>query len=224
MHTSTINIRTASPSDAPALLSIYAPYVENTAITFEYTVPTPEDFRERIARTLDRYPYLVAQLNGTVMGYAYASAFHPRAAYDWSAEVSIYVSEDARGSGIGTRLYAALEDILKQQNIVNVNACIAFPNPGSISFHEKLGYQTVGHFTKCGYKLGRWWDMIWMEKMGQESRTGPGLAGAADRPIPGRHHRPAQSRPELQTGLFLTDITDLPIPGRHPNSPVCHIS
>ena len=141
MHTSTINIRTASPSDAPALLSIYAPYVENTAITFEYTVPTPEDFRERIARTLDRYPYLVAQLNGTVMGYAYASAFHPRAAYDWSAEVSIYVSEDARGSGI------------------------AFPNPGSISFHEKLGYQTVGHFTKCGYKLGRWWDMIWMEKM-----------------------------------------------------------
>ena len=139
--------------------------VENTAITFEYTVPTPEDFRERIARTLDRYPYLVAQLNGTVMGYAYASAFHPRAAYDWSAEVSIYVSEDARGSGIGTRLYAALEDILKQQNIVNVNACIAFPNPGSISFHEKLGYQTVGHFTKCGYKLGRWWDMIWMEKM-----------------------------------------------------------
>ena len=165
MHTSTINIRTASPSDAPALLSIYAPYVENTAITFEYTVPTPEDFRERIARTLDRYPYLVAQLNGTVMGYAYASAFHPRAAYDWSADVSIYVSEDARGSGIGTRLYAALEDILKQQNIVNVNACIAFPNPGSISFHEKLGYQTVGHFTKCGYKLGRWWDMIWMEKM-----------------------------------------------------------
>ena len=151
MHTSTINIRTASPSDAPALLSIYAPYVENTSITFEYTVPTPEDFRERIARTLDRYPYLVAQLNGTVMGYAYASAFHPRAAYDWSAEVSIYVSEDARGSGIGTRLY--------------VNACIAFPNPGSISFHEKLGYQTVGHFTKCGYKLGRWWDMIWMEKM-----------------------------------------------------------
>ena len=99
------------------------------------------------------------------MGYAYASAFHPRAAYDWSAEVSIYVSEDARGSGIGTRLYAALEVILKQQNIVNVNACIAFPNPGSISFHEKLGYRTVGHFTKCGYKLGRWWDMIWMEKM-----------------------------------------------------------
>ena len=137
MHTSTINIRTASPSDAPALLSIYAPYVENTAITFEYTVPTPEDFRERIARTLDRYPYLVAQLNGTVMGYAYASAFHPRAAYDWSAEVSIYVSEDARGSGIGTRLYAALEDILKQQNIVN-----ALPSPTPAAFLSTKSWAT----------------------------------------------------------------------------------
>ena len=165
MQPSTITIRTASPSDAPALLSIYAPYVEKTAITFEYTVPTQEDFRERIARTLDRYPYLAAECSGTFMVYAYASAVHPRAAYDCSAEVSIYVSEDARGSGIGTRLYAALEDILKQQNIINVNACIAYPNPGSITFHEKYGYHTVGHFTKCGYKLGQWWDMVWMEKM-----------------------------------------------------------
>ncbi|EEQ58471.1 putative phosphinothricin N-acetyltransferase [Clostridiales bacterium 1_7_47FAA] len=165
MPPSPITIRTASVSDAPALLSIYAPYVERTAITFEYTVPTLEDFRSRISRTLARYPYLVAECSGIAMGYAYASAFHPRAAYDWSAEVSIYVSEDARGTGIGTRLYGALEDILKQQNIINVNACIAYPNPGSISFHEKLGYRTVGHFTKCGYKLGKWWDMIWMEKI-----------------------------------------------------------
>ena len=121
MHTSTINIRTASPSDAPALLSIYAPYVENTAITFEYTVPTPEDFRERIARTLDRYPYLVAQLNGTVMGYAYASAFHPRAAYDWSAETTIYVKKGCRHGGVGKLLYQALETALKAQNIINLD-------------------------------------------------------------------------------------------------------
>ena len=125
MHPSPITIRTASVSDAPALLSIYAPYVERTAITFEYTVPTLEDFRSRISRTLARYPYLVAECSGIAMGYAYASAFHPRAAYDWSAEVSIYVSEDARGTGIGTRLYGALEDILKQQNIIihSQNGC-----------------------------------------------------------------------------------------------------
>ena len=163
--TSPLTIRTASVSDAPALLSIYAPYVEKTAITFEYTVPTPEDFRERIARTLDRYPYLAAECSGTVMGYAYASAFKERAAYDWSVETSIYVRQDLHRGGIGKALYLALEEALKRQHIINVNACIAYPNPESIAFHEHLGYKTVAHFTQCGYKQGHWYDMIWMEKM-----------------------------------------------------------
>lgn len=160
-----LSVRTASVSDAPALLAIYAPYVEKTAITFEYAVPTLEDFSGRISRTLARYPYLVAQRDGVIIGYAYASAFKERAAYDWAVETSIYVSEEARGTGAGTVLYHALEQALSMQNVINVNACISYPNPGSISFHEKLGYKTVGHFSQCGYKLGTWWDMIWMEKM-----------------------------------------------------------
>ena len=163
--TSPRTIRTASVSDAPALLSIYAPYVEKTAVTFEYTVPSPEEFQTRIAHTLDRYPYLVAERNREIIGYAYASAFKERAAYDWAVETSVYVSEDARRTGAGSILYKALENYLKRQNVINVNACIAYPNPGSIAFHEKHGYRIVGHFTKCGYKLGQWWDMVWMEKM-----------------------------------------------------------
>ena len=163
--TSPLTIRTASVSDAPALLSIYAPYVEKTAVTFEYTVPSPEEFQTRVAHTLDRYPYLVAERNREIIGYAYASAFKERAAYDWAVETSVYVSEDARRTGAGSILYKALENYLKRQNVINVNACIAYPNPGSIAFHEKHGYRIVGHFTKCGYKLGQWWDMVWMEKM-----------------------------------------------------------
>lgn len=168
-----VTVRTAEISDAPALLSIYAPYVEKTAITFEYTVPSEEEFSRRIARTLERYPYLVAERDGLPIGYAYASAFKERAAYDWAVETSIYVAEDLRGSGAGTVLYEALEHILEQQNVINVNACISYPNPGSISFHEKRGYKTVGHFTECGYKLNRWWDMVWMEKMLGEHHCPP---------------------------------------------------
>lgn len=164
-HTSPLTIRMAVKEDAPELLAIYAPYVKNTAISFEYQVPTREEFTLRIANTLTSYPYLVALREGSILGYAYASAFHPRAAYSWSAELSIYVAEQLRGSGAGTRLYQALESILKKQNVLNLNACIAYPNPGSISFHEKMGYKMAGHFTKCGYKLGTWWDMVWMEKM-----------------------------------------------------------
>lgn len=173
MTNTAITIRTAAPSDTPALLSIYAPYVEHTAITFEYTVPTIEEFAAHVRCTLTRYPYLAAVQNDTVIGYAYASAFKERAAYDWAVETSIYVSRDARGAGVGTMLYEALEYNLKRQNVINVNACISYPNPGSITFHEKLGYKTVGHFTNCGYKLDQWWDMVWMEKMLGEHPASP---------------------------------------------------
>lgn len=178
-----IRIRMAKPEDAEQILSIYAPYVENTPITFEYEVPSPEEFRLRITHTLEKYPYLVAVSDRQeafpdlknkkisknpgerILGYAYAGAFKGRAAYDWAVETSIYVRGDIKGCGIGSKLYQALEDILRKQHIVNVNACITYPNPQSISFHEKSGYRQVAHFTKCGYKLGKWHDMIWMEKM-----------------------------------------------------------
>ena len=165
MNDNNLHIRMATPADAEELLTIYEPYVLKTAITFEYVVPTVEEFRERIVHTLTRFPYLAAVQDGRIVGYAYVSPFKSRAAYDWAVETPIYVDETCRGGGVGTRLYKALEDILRQQNILNLEACIAYPNPESIRFHEKYGYKTVAHFTKCGYKMGIWYDMIWMEKM-----------------------------------------------------------
>lgn len=160
-----IQIRMATVEDAKVLLEIYKPYVEQTTITFEYEVPSIKEFASRIQNTLLRYPYLVAELGDEVVGYAYASPFKSRAAYDWSVETSIYVKQSIRGKGVGKKLYAALETYLKAQHIVNINACITYPNNASIGFHEQLGYKKVAHFTKCGYKLGQWCDMIWMEKM-----------------------------------------------------------
>ncbi len=157
-------IRMATPADAPALLEIYSPYVTDTTVSFEYVPPSCEEFAGRIRTTLEKYPYLVAELEGRPVGYAYASPFHHRAAYGWSAETSIYVRRDLRRGGAGRSLYLALEEILTRQGVLNLNACIAWPNPDSVAFHEKLGYRHAGHFHQCGYKLGQWLDVIWMEK------------------------------------------------------------
>lgn len=159
-----LRIRTAAVEDAAKLVAIYAPYVEHTSITFEYIVPSVEEFAERIRRTLTRYPYLVAEQDGKPVGYAYASAFKGRVAYDWSVETSIYVCRDLRNSGVGSLLYRKLEEYLTAQHVCNVCACITYPNPPSIAFHEKHGYQTVAHFHASGYKQEKWHDMIWMEK------------------------------------------------------------
>ena len=167
-----IVIRSASVNDAEALLNIYAYYVENTAITFEYKVPTVEEFQQRIANTLKKYPYLVAEKEGTILGYAYAGVFKDRAAYDWSAEVTIYLSHNATKCGIGRKLYEALETEMKKRGFLNLYACIGYPveedeylTKNSAQFHAHLGYQTLGEFHKCGYKFGRWYNMIWMEKL-----------------------------------------------------------
>ncbi len=166
-----LRIRAASADDAAELVSIYAPYVKHTAITFEYEVPTVEEFGERIKKTLAGYPYLVAETDEGVAGYAYAGPFQERAAYDWAVETSIYLREDKRGMGIGSRLYDKLKDMLIKQNILNMNACIAYSQKedehltrGSVLFHEKYGFNKVGEFHKCGYKFDRWYDIVWMEK------------------------------------------------------------
>ena len=159
-----MRIRQAKPEDAEKLLAIYKPYVEKTAITFEYAVPTVEEFKQRICHTLEKYPYLVAEENGAPVGYCYVSAFKGRAAYDWSVETSIYVKEDCRKSGIGRALYQALEEVLSLQHVCNLCACIAYPNPPSIRFHEAFGYVTAAHFHKSGFKSGKWYDMVWLEK------------------------------------------------------------
>lgn len=166
-----IAIRVAVPEDAKNLLAIYSPYVEKTAITFEYTVPSEAEFADRIRKTLEKYPFLVAVQGDELVGYAYAGAFKERAAYDWAVETSIYIQMDMKRLGIGSRLYECLENALKCQGILNVNACIAYPKEedayltrDSVNFHEKCGYRVVGHFHDCGYKFGRWYDMVWMEK------------------------------------------------------------
>ncbi len=166
-----LHLRIARPEDAEALLRIYAPYVLHTAITFEYEVPSMTEFAERIARTLQKYPYLVAEREGVAVGYAYAGVFHDRPAYDWAVETSIYVDAACKRGGIGTKLYHALEDCLRSQHILNLNACIAYParedahlTLDSVAFHQQLGYRTVGRFEQCGYKFDAWYDMVWMEK------------------------------------------------------------
>lgn len=159
-----MNIRTATPRDSGQLLEIYAPYVEHTCITFECEVPSVEEFESRLRHTLEKYPYLAAEENGVILGYAYASAFKSRAAYDWSVETSIYVREYHTGKGIGAALYSALEEFLRRQHVCNLCACIAYPHPASIAFHEHFGYRTVAHFHASGFKHGKWHDMIWMEK------------------------------------------------------------
>lgn len=173
-----IRIRTVTPEDAQALLDIYAPYIKTTAVTFEYEVPSTADFAERIAHTLVRYPYLAAVAGEEILGYVYAGPLHARPAYDWSVETSIYVRMDRKSGGIGSALYRELEKTLMQQNIVNVAACIAYPETedeylsrDSVRFHEKQGYRMVGQFHECAYKFGRWYHMVWMEK-----QIGPHLA------------------------------------------------
>lgn len=167
-----MNIRIATSDDAKELLNIYKYYVENTAITFEYDVPSIEEFSGRIKNTLKKYPYLIAENEDGIYGYAYASAFKSRQAYDWAVETSIYVKNGDSRHGVGTLLYNELEKYLKMQNIINVNACIAYPNEKSEEFHKKFGYKTIAHFTKCGYKFGKWHDMIWMEKfIGEHTDT-----------------------------------------------------
>lgn len=175
-----MRIENVTTNDAEKLLQIYAPYVENTAITFEYEVPSVEEFRERIVNISSRYPYIKAVNNGQIVGYAYAGSFKDRRAYDWSVETTIYVSEDCRRMGIGRLLYERLEQELKVMGILNMNACIACPvkegtylNDDSIRFHSTLGFSEVGRFHNSGYKFNQWFDMVWMEKMIGEHESKP---------------------------------------------------
>ena len=165
-------IRSASTADAARILNIYAYYVVNTAITFEYEVPTLCEFRGRVKNTLERYPYIVIEEDGKIVGYAYAGPFKERAAYDRSCEVSIYLDRDSRGRGYGRALYEELEKRLASRGILNLYACVASPieedeylTDDSEQFHARLGYKRVGEFHQCGYKFGRWYNMIWMEKL-----------------------------------------------------------
>lgn len=175
-----MKIRVATIEDAEEIRAIYAPYVINTAVTFDYDVPTTEEFQRRIGNTLNTYPYLVAMENDSIAGYAYANPFHSREAYKHSAELSIYVKEDERGKGIGQELYLKLEEMLSKQNVYLVHACISVPEGqdehltnDSEAFHKKMGFKTVGKHELCGYKFGKWYSVIWMDKVIQERKPTP---------------------------------------------------
>lgn len=174
-----MEIITATPDFAEKLLEIYTPYVNNTAVSFEYVPPSVEEFRKRIENTLKEYPYLVAFDNGEIVGYAYAASFHTREAYKHCAELSIYIKKDYHGKGIGRKLYERIEEILLLQNVFSVHACIASPDredehltSDSEKFHEKMGFTVSGRHDKCGYKFGKWYSIVWMDK------------SIADRPVP----------------------------------------
>ncbi len=167
-----INIRLVTPEDALVLSEIYRPYVENTAISFEYIAPDESEFRQRINSKSGEYPFLVAEYEGEVAGYAYASAFLPRPAYKHSVETTIYLRQDLKGKGIGRKLYEALSELLRMQNVLSMNACIAVTSKpdstltnASADFHSHMGFRYVGIFNSSGYKFGRFYDMIWMEKL-----------------------------------------------------------
>ena len=166
-----LRIRPARQEDVAAMLRIYAHYVRETAVTFEYDVPEREEFAGRLSRVQQAFPWLVAEVGGVVTGYAYAAPFHPRAAYAWCAELAVYIDRDARGRGIGAALYAALGRILRLQNMLLVYACVACAERederlthASRRFHERQGFRVAGSFPGCGYKFGRWYGMLWMEK------------------------------------------------------------
>lgn len=165
-------IRDATIEDAKHILEIYDYYVKNTAITFEYDTPSLEEFKARMERTMSRYPYLVIEKDNIIQGYAYAGSFVGRAAYDWSCEMTVYLAPNARKSGMGRKIYEVLEMKLREMGILNLYACIGCPEVddeyltmNSADFHAHMGFVKVGEFHKCGYKFGRWYNMIWMEKI-----------------------------------------------------------
>ncbi len=156
-------IRRAERSDAPALGAIYAPFISNNATSFEMAVPDPLEIERRILAHQDRYPWLVFERERTVLGYAYASAHRAREAYQWCAEVSVYVDSRAHRIGVGRALYTALFDLLRRQGFVNAYAGVTLPNPPSIGLHESLGFAAVGVYRRIGFKLGRWHDVAWLQ-------------------------------------------------------------
>ncbi|MGE8111867.1 arsinothricin resistance N-acetyltransferase ArsN1 family B [Pseudomonas sp. NPDC086566] len=171
-----IEVREARHEDGAAIQAIYAPFVTDTAISFEEIPPTTEEMRQRIITTLQTYPYLVAERNGRLVGYAYASQHRARPAYRWAVDVTVYVAEGEHRSGVGRSLYAELLPVLSKQGFNAAYAGIALPNAGSVGLHERLGFLHIGTFPQVGFKLGRWHDVgYWRMELGApiESPTDP---------------------------------------------------
>lgn len=159
-----MKVRTATRADAPALLEIYRPFVTDTAVSFELEPPTVAEFQERIAASVDKWGWLVAEQDGLPAGYAYAGSFRTRAAYRFSCEVSAYVHPDFRGRGVARRLYDELLVRLVERGYCTAYAGIVLPNDASVGLHRALGFQPVGVFQRAGWKFGRWHDVSWWQR------------------------------------------------------------
>lgn len=160
-----MKIRAATAADAPAILSIYAPIVRDTIISFETEVPSVEEIADRIDTTVKTYPYLLAEVNGAVAGYAYASQHRARSAYKWSADVTVYVASQARRGGVARALYGRLLPMLAEREFHAAFAGIALPNPASVGLHEAMGFSPVGVYREVGFKFGRWCDVGWWQRL-----------------------------------------------------------
>lgn len=168
-----MNVRFATPADAPAILDIYGPYITDSTISFEYDVPAVAAFAERIRTIQQQFPYLVAEIDGKLLGYAYASRHRDRTAYQWSADTSVYVHPDGHRKGIARQLYTTLFDILRRQGYYNAYAGITLPNVPSEAFHRSFGFEPVGVYTNVGYKFGAWHSVIWLQLSLQPHQLNP---------------------------------------------------
>ncbi len=173
-------IRFATASDASAIQAIYAPVVQTTAISFEYVPPTTTVIAQRIAAIQARFPWLVAEEESVVIGYAYAGQHRERAAYQWAVDISCYIHADWRGQGVGRTLYRALCAVLRLQGIYQIYADITLPNPASVALHTAIGMRPVGIYAQVGYKLGAWHDVGWWQGSLQPLRADP----PPPRPLP----------------------------------------
>ena len=156
--------RFVKKEDIPAILAIYTPYVQDTAITFECDPPSLAEFTQRVQNISAEYPYIVCETDGKVIGYGYAHRHMERAAYQWNAELSIYIDQNHLRGGIGKKMYQLLMDILVLQNVRNVYGCVTVPNAPSEKLHQHFGFSKVGTYHNSGYKCGKWHDVAWFEK------------------------------------------------------------
>lgn len=168
-------IRLATVNDAEQVLKVYTPYVLQTASTFEYEVPTVDEFRGRIVKISARYPYLVCECNGEIIGYAYGSTHRERMGYSWCAETTVYLSAAHHRRGIARVLYNALFALMKEQGYKSIYVSILSTNVGSLAFHRAMGFEDIGMFTNIGYKLGSWHSNIWMQLFLDEHGIEPPL-------------------------------------------------
>jgi phosphinothricin acetyltransferase len=178
-----IVIRHAESSrDGAACAAIYAPFVTGSAVSFEETPPDAAEFADRIAKTSKRFPWLVAELDGAVAGFAYASEHRQRAAYRWAADVAVYVGEGRRRGGVGKRLYTTLFELLARQGLRKVCAGVTLPNEASLALHESCGFRLVGVYRRIGFKAGAWHDVAWwqLELQGGDPPREPGPPASLD--------------------------------------------